>query len=315
MQKGRSRGGYTIVEVMIFLAVSGFMFVVAASFISGKQSSTQFVQAVNTVNAQIQQLITNVSDNNYAPTSLQCTSNSGGSPPLTITSTGGQQGTNLGCDFLGKVIQFGVKGSNGRNFDIYTIAGCQYANCTYNSADPTASNPPSSFSEAKAEPVDPGTNNTCSSSGTTPNLTTCNTLEWGMEVTSMWDDTSGTPQPTNSIGLFNSFAPTNGGGLVSGSQTINVVDTGFGNININNASNVDEAGMVSLLEGNGGLDNAQPITSPSYPYFVVCFKDGKGHAGELTIGGSTASGKLNTSATTSNSNINLFNSPSYYCYT
>ena len=46
--------GYTIVEVMIVLAVSSAMFLIAANFINGKQERTAFSQGSNEMVSQLQ---------------------------------------------------------------------------------------------------------------------------------------------------------------------------------------------------------------------------------------------------------------------
>lgn len=54
MKGGKSPLGYTVVEVMIVLAVSGIMFLVAANFINGKQQKTSFANGVNEMASRIQ---------------------------------------------------------------------------------------------------------------------------------------------------------------------------------------------------------------------------------------------------------------------
>ena len=71
MDRGRKSGGYTIIEVMIFLAVSAFMFVVAAYFIQGKQANAEFNQGMQAINSSMQKVINDVNDNNYPPVDLQ----------------------------------------------------------------------------------------------------------------------------------------------------------------------------------------------------------------------------------------------------
>jgi type II secretory pathway pseudopilin PulG len=307
MQTGGRMGGYTIIEVMIFLAVSGFMFILAAAFIQGKQSTTQFHDAMNSANSEIQEVINEVQDNNYLGTNLSCQTSDDSTP--TFPPTGGTQGSNDGCVFLGKVLQFGVAGSNNQDYNIYTVAGCQYSNCDPSITDPLESASPSSFAQAEAKVVDPGTNNSCLATVSAANLTSCNRLEWGMAATAVYDDSNGTPVSTNSIGLFNSFIESNGQGLVSGTQDVEAVDTGFTGVSI--GSNLNESDMVSIIDN--GIDTAQTINNP---YFVVCFNDGAGNVGALTIGGPDDAGSLNTSMQIShNSSIELFSNPNYKCST
>jgi prepilin-type N-terminal cleavage/methylation domain-containing protein len=128
--KNKQPLGYTLIEVMIVLAVSGVMFLIAASFISGKQQKAAFNSGVNEMASQIQDMIEQVSDGRYSDSPINCTYTP--PPPAggTLTfSVGGQQGTNSGCTFAGKFIAFGnyqpnlCNNSTTSNFAIFTLAG------------------------------------------------------------------------------------------------------------------------------------------------------------------------------------------------
>lgn len=306
---GSKSGGYTIIEVMIFLAVSGFMFLLAAVFIQNKQTGVQFRQGMNSISTEVQQVINDVGDNNYQLANITCTPNGAGSN-VGIASAPGQSDT-LGCTYLGKVVQFGL-GTLKQNYDVYTIAGCQYSNCpSAPSGGISSLLPPGGFSDSGATAVDPDNTYTCSNTpGITVaiNLTTCNEIQWGLYVTAMYND-SGNPSGSNvpttsSIGFFASFAQQNGGGLAPGNQTVDVVDTSFGSASIGSSNN-NEEGMTTLL--NQDLKSASTIANP---YFVVCLADGHGNAGALTIGGGSGSGingqRLTTSIQVSNGPIKIF---------
>lgn len=319
MQRGRQPGGYTIIEVMIFLAISGLMFVLAVYFVQGKQATAQFTQAMNGINTSVQQVINDVADNNYNPANLTCTITAITSPlSFTTSASNNAQGTNLGCVFLGETIQFGVRGTNRQGYDVYSIAACQYSGCT--AADTSAVTAPTGFADSDATPVDPGDTDTCSAPSGAPGvtpvvLTTCNQLPWGMQATAMYDFNNGSPKPTDGIGFFNSFASQNGAGLNSGSQTVNVVDTGSTAIDdVTDANNPDEETTVgylhSFLQDSGGA-----VTIISNPYFAVCFNDGAGHIGALIIGGGQQSGAsdehLSSTVEISSSKIYPFGASSY----
>jgi hypothetical protein len=112
MSVGSKSQGYTIMEVMIFLAVSGFMFVIAATFISGKQAKAEFRQGMTSANNAIQNVINNVNDGFYpSGANFKCTSDdTGGRPqlaPPNVGATTSTQGTKKGCVFMGKVVMFG----------------------------------------------------------------------------------------------------------------------------------------------------------------------------------------------------------------
>jgi len=108
--------GYTIVEVMIVLAVSGLMFLVAAVFISGKQAKTSFAEGANELTSQIQSVITQVNNGQYTDVPFLCNVTAGA---LTYPSSGTPSSD---CVFLGKFIRFGVN-SDPSTYEVYTLAG------------------------------------------------------------------------------------------------------------------------------------------------------------------------------------------------
>jgi hypothetical protein len=102
--------GYTIVETLIFLAVSGMMFVIAAVFISGKHEQVQFRSDVRTFSTSLESVLNTTTDAQYRPTmaDLECNAD---------TSTHGRQGTNGKCIFLGEM--FYVDSAPGSSEDTY----------------------------------------------------------------------------------------------------------------------------------------------------------------------------------------------------
>jgi type II secretory pathway pseudopilin PulG len=205
MGNGSNALGYTIVEVMIFLAVSGLMFVIAASFISGKQGTAQFKQSVNQLASTLQQEIDGVGNGQYNNfNQLSCTSSASG---LNITASSQNTGSNNGCILLGKVIQFDYT-SNLQQYNVYTVAGSQY---DMGGSGPTLA---TSYDHALPTVVDP-------ISGSAVNLTDTKNTEWNVDVTKMVLDSpsfaSEVVDPTNAIpisgiGFYNSLGSYNGDG-------------------------------------------------------------------------------------------------------
>lgn len=114
-------GGFTILEVLIVLAVTSVLFVSAAILIAGRQNRTAFEQAVRNIQSQIQAVIDEVVVGHYPNTgNLRCVAGSNG--PIITAGTSGQ-GTNGDCIFMGRVIQFGVADTDPEQFKTYTIAG------------------------------------------------------------------------------------------------------------------------------------------------------------------------------------------------
>jgi prepilin-type N-terminal cleavage/methylation domain-containing protein len=95
--------GYTIIEIMIVLAVSGVMFLIAVTFIGGKQEQATFSSGVNSLATSLQNTLEQVQNGQYSDIPLNCTNSGSG-----INFPGGSfsQGTNSSCIFRGKFIHF-----------------------------------------------------------------------------------------------------------------------------------------------------------------------------------------------------------------
>lgn len=123
MKSGHKASGFTIVETMIFLAVSGALLFSAIAVLSGPQNKIQFNQAVNDVQQQLTTVINNVA-NGYYPSPQAVSSCDPSTDPLTIVYNSGPQsrGTNQDCTFIGRVALF-TPGAN--SFTVYSIAGAR----------------------------------------------------------------------------------------------------------------------------------------------------------------------------------------------
>jgi hypothetical protein len=110
MKRGQLPHGYTIVEVMIFLVVTGALLVSALALFNGQHRRTQYTQAIREMDSQIR-AIANEVQSGYYPNlgNVQCTV-SGSGPSLQNVTTA--KGSNQSCIFLGRVIQFGSQGTN-----------------------------------------------------------------------------------------------------------------------------------------------------------------------------------------------------------
>ncbi len=102
--KNKQPLGYTIVEVLIVLAVSGMMFVIAMNFINGKQAKAAFAQGTNELASQVQNTIEQVTNGQFSDIPLNCTFNG----TVTDPNQPGMRppGTNSTCVFLGKILRF-----------------------------------------------------------------------------------------------------------------------------------------------------------------------------------------------------------------
>lgn len=196
MSGNKKQGGYTVIEVMLFMAISGFMFIIAATAISGKHAQAQFKQGVQSTNEVVRQIANDVANGYYPSNSdFSC---SGGSNITTVTSTG--QGQNKGCIFMGKVLKFNFDADN--TYDIYSLSGRQFKGSNSAIADGV----PTNLNDASPAIVDRLTE-----SG--------KRIEWGLTVTKVINKNSGNA-PLDGIAFIKSFGSYGSSGLDSGNQDV-----------------------------------------------------------------------------------------------
>ncbi len=120
MTSGPDNRGFTIVETLMFLAVSAVIFAGALALLGGAQNRTMFNQAVGDFEQRMIDTINTVSSGYYSSReNFSCDYDVAG-PKITSANRG--QGTNTDCTFLGKVIRF----EDGDSVDIMTITGLRY---------------------------------------------------------------------------------------------------------------------------------------------------------------------------------------------
>lgn len=162
--------GYTIIETMIFLAVSALIFLIAVDFISGKQSNTEASVSLVNFETQFQQAIKNSLDGYYNNTgNFSCSATSipsSGSPStnisLTFSSSSTAVGQNQYCTLLGDAFVFKLANtdvSSGNGFSVIPIAGSNYY---YSSS--LGLQPLTNINQTSLYPLDPIGTNTLSSS-------------------------------------------------------------------------------------------------------------------------------------------------------
>lgn len=116
----RRQSGYTVLEVMIFLAITGVMFASAVVAVGGNQENVQYSQAVRDFETQIKDVINDVNDGYYSTyETAQCTREASG-PDIDTGSN--EQGTNEDCINIGKTVMFNIS-SRPDNFAVGTIVG------------------------------------------------------------------------------------------------------------------------------------------------------------------------------------------------
>lgn len=113
-------GGYTIVETLIFLAVSGMMFFSAIALIDGRQNRAQFTSAVRDFETQLRDVANNVSSGYFSrPSDFSCKRDP--TEPVGYKINPGLDPNSTGdCMLVGTVIKLG-SGGVGDNLGQYSF--------------------------------------------------------------------------------------------------------------------------------------------------------------------------------------------------
>lgn len=285
----RVSNGYTVLEVMIFLAVSSVLITSAWNLISGKQEQTSFDQKMRETQSKLQQWISDVSTgvSNGDPSRQYC-DNSSGRPEIINPPPSRPANYSPQCIFLGKAIQFtdhslGLHTSPNQDSTlyIYSVFGCRYSGC-----NSTPVLPPDMYS-ANPEPA----------IGLISGVLTYADLTQTFDVSPAYVKSVCDNPPSCSgshshlIGFMNSFN-TDENTAVNGSENLNVY---LYKLNNNDAPANDLINGVQVkqcLEGNGGPCNLAALPSPnnnppSLQSYQLCLSDGK-YSAQITI--SSASG-------------------------
>lgn len=273
--------GFTIVEVMIVLAVTTLLFISIAMTISGKQQHAEFDSAIRDVQAQIQQIINQTGAGYYPAGDYTCAA-SGDDGSVTIQPDPGHssQGQNSDCVFLGNALHFSDGSSSGGDaipsdtFLTYPIAGLASATGTFDQADPTI--------------IDPTISK--------------NQLQYGLHVIAMNDVTQAdTPISIGSFAIVQSLgkdATDNPGALANGAQSLELVvpnnpagdpddpDDSASPSLLSNGTQAEETALNSLFQSDGydtsdGSDNSYSQSTA----VTICFASGStNQSGLITVG-------------------------------
>ena len=269
MINGGAKAGYTIVEVLIFLVVSGVLFVSAILAISGRQTAVEFQQATRDAQNQMNDIINQISSGFYPKTdNIVCkVVGVGTAPIITAGAAGAQtQGSSDDCVFLGKTAQF----TKSTSFKLITIAGRKYGTGNIESS-----------SLATAKPV------AIISPSTPVDITENKNFQNNLAVTcvGMPSACSGAaPNSAGAIMFVGSFpSTTSTGNLASGTQHIS-----FGVLPssaLTDTSLEVDANIAATATAPVFLDNPNGV--------VICFADtggtGKNRA-KITMGGANHGG-------------------------
>lgn len=265
--KGANKGaGFTIVEVMIVLAVTGALFISAAVAISGRTNRTQFQQAINQITDVIRQNINDVSVG-YYPNSGNLACSSDGTTITLKPNASGQntQGTNSGCVLLGRAMQFSPSPTTDpEQYISYPIAGMQRD---------SDGDEITSLAAAKPAVIFPS-----GSQPNSPDGSDKSPLQYGLTVSKMYYGGN----QANTIGAFalvSSLGSYSGSQLQSGSQQISLVPI------VGSSRNATQTSTANTINSNLATSPAAPTGGVS-----ICFDSGStNQSGLVTIGGSNSS--------------------------
>lgn len=253
---GRSASsGFTIVETLIVLAVTGVLFVSIAGVIEGKRQKTEFKQSTNAIKSQIEQII-NETQSGYFPSGAKfsCKAPSDSSGKLVFPGAAASQGTNNECMFLGKVIQFSkAYGDDPEVYATYIVAGRRQTEAKKNVT---------SFDDSTPTVVDPG--------NPSESVTNKTSLQYGLKL--KWAQYQ-TKDDIGAVGFFSYFGDDQG--LARGSSTTQVVPI------LNTPRTVaNEAKVIKNIDENmvSSFANKNPASGVK-----LCFTDGDRSA-LITVG-------------------------------
>ena len=245
--------GFTIVETLIVMAVTGVLFVSVFVTMSERQHKTEFIQATNDVQSSIQQVINEVSTG-YYPSDNNFTCTKDPSTGLTVISdaSSAAQGTNNDCVFLGKAMQFGETGATAQQYNTFSIAGLR-SGTTLSSTNPTV--------------IRNGTVDT----------TISKPLRYGLTVLSMSYNNGGGDVPIGAVAFISTLGSIDAAGnYASGNQSFNLVPiTGLP------AFTVPASTMANAIDTRLGMMSSvvNPINGVK-----ICFQGGANQTALVTIG-------------------------------
>jgi prepilin-type N-terminal cleavage/methylation domain-containing protein len=148
--KNMSTGGFTLIETMIVLALTGLVAVIIFNYVSGLLGNSEFTTAANSAAKSIGTVINQTANGSYLNNGkFSCAAGQNGSPPVISAVTGSGQGTNLGCILLGNLVQFSPNG-NANSYSTYPVAGLEYGGVNGGDSTTIAQAMPVSINEASS---------------------------------------------------------------------------------------------------------------------------------------------------------------------
>lgn len=261
--------GYTIIETMIFLVITGALLASALYFLTGQQTRTQFNQGLREMDAQIRGTLNEV-ESGYFDDRGGFTCTAGPGATLTIASGGSAaQGTNQDCVFMGKVIQFGPSNGGGcsgdnenecKDYAVHTVVGKRTV---------TGGVSPATLNDAVLTPIF-----TSSRSANSPDISEYRSLPGGLRINRMYEiQANGTVNPIGSVGFLYKLNASAG----SSSNGVTMVGVSSSTLGDNKDETFDT--IRGLTEANRTVKQV-----------VICFDHGgtiseNNRVGAIVIGG------------------------------
>lgn len=287
--KRAASGGFTIVESMVVLGVTGVLFVSLVGMVAGQQSKARFKASMTDITTQIQSQINEVATGFYSTAdTFRCTAVGGN---LFVSGQVTEQGTNAGCTFLGRAMMYGIPGTDPEEYDIQTLVGLQRN---------AAGQEPKTMQEAGTRVLDRGL--VYNSTAPWPNsLTTTKTLQYGTEIAWMRSDNGAQPGQERIVGIAIVSAPNQqiaydqNGSTESGTVIPSIIPIPYSGP-AGGTGGVSRAQGVDLITRSLGVTANAIAADASDGPVEICFKSGTtNQSGLVTIGrnNSTTSIEMN----------------------
>lgn len=220
--KRLSGNGFTIVESLMVLVVSGALLASVTVLITGQQGKAQFKSAMTDVTSKLQQTINEASTGYYpSGTPFSCQQSGATFFGYTVTAGATEQGANEDCIYIGRAMMFGVmpKGDP-ETYLTHTIVGRKQNSTTGREV--------TSFTEAGAQAV------AGQGGGISVDLSEENGLLFGLKLKWMRQTGGAAFWPASGIAFVMnpgnaSYGGGGGGQLQSGAQQVTVVPILSGN--------------------------------------------------------------------------------------
>jgi type II secretory pathway pseudopilin PulG len=260
--------GYTIVETLIFLAVSAAMFVSVMVLVSGQQQRTEFTQAVRTFEATMQDIANDVSTG-FAAYPFNpgdtCKVTGGGAVVINSAPVGGQQR----CIFIGRVVQFAPSGADNQTYRLSTVVGRQRVSAGGREV--------TSLTEATPVALTPGTGPRAS----VPNLSQSNSLSGSARVGRVTSRQGAVTSDIGSFGFFTTFQTYSSAGTISsGSSRVDVAPV------TGTSLSQSSAAMADRIAAHAGTPTLTPL-NPNGGITVCLLSNGSNQHALIRIGGTT----------------------------